>query len=73
MPRVVVIGSANIDFTVKVDRLPRVGETVSGGEHYSSCGGKGANQAAAARKAGAEVRSMERYLARVCITYTLAT
>ena len=61
MPRVVVIGSANIDFTVKVDRLPRVGETVSGGEYYSSFGGKGANQAVAALKAGAEVK----FLAKV--------
>jgi ribokinase len=61
MPRVVVIGSANIDFTVKVDRLPKLGETVSGGEFYSSFGGKGANQAVAAHKAGAEVR----FLAKV--------
>ena len=54
--RVVVIGSANVDFTVKVDRLPKLGETVSGGEFYTSFGGKGANQAVAAFKAGAEVK-----------------
>lgn len=53
--RVVVIGSANVDFTVKVDRLPKPGETVSGGEFYTSFGGKGANQAVAALKAGASV------------------
>jgi ribokinase len=56
MSKVVVIGSANVDFTIKVDRLPEPGETVSGGEFYTSFGGKGANQAVAAHKAGAEVR-----------------
>jgi len=56
MPKVVVIGSANVDLTVKVERLPETGETVSGGELYTSCGGKGANQAVAALRAGAEVR-----------------
>lgn len=56
MPKVVVIGSANVDLTVKVDRLPETGETVSGGELYTSFGGKGANQAVAALMAGAEVR-----------------
>jgi len=56
MQKVVVIGSANVDFTVKVDRLPEPGETVSGGDFYTSFGGKGANQAVAAYKAGAEVR-----------------
>ncbi|UCC66344.1 MAG: ribokinase [Deltaproteobacteria bacterium] len=61
MPKVVVIGSANVDLTVKVDRLPQLGETVSGGEFYTSFGGKGANQAVAAHRAGAEVR----FLAKV--------
>jgi ribokinase len=56
MRRVVVIGSANIDLTVKLDRIPQLGETVSEGEFYTSFGGKGANQAVAAHKAGAEVR-----------------
>jgi len=56
MPKVAVIGSANVDFTVKVDRLPEPGETVSGGDFYTSFGGKGANQAIAAFKAGSEVR-----------------
>jgi ribokinase len=56
MPKVVVIGSANTDFTVRLKRLPQLGETVSGGEFYTSFGGKGANQAVAAHKAGAEVR-----------------
>jgi ribokinase len=52
---IVVIGSANIDLTVKVERLPQVGETVSGGDFRLSFGGKGANQALAARRAGADV------------------
>ena len=61
MPKVVVIGSANVDLTIRVERLPQLGETVSGGEFYTSFGGKGANQAVAAYKAGAEVR----FLAKV--------
>ncbi len=56
MPRVLVIGSANVDFTVTVERLPREGETVSGGRLHVGHGGKGANQAVAARRLGAEVR-----------------
>lgn len=60
MPKVVVIGSANMDLTVRLDRLPQLGETVSGGEFYTSFGGKGANQAVAAHKAGAEVRFLTR-------------
>jgi ribokinase len=56
MPKVIVIGSANMDLTVRLERLPQLGETVSGGEFYTSFGGKGANQAVAAHKAGAEVR-----------------
>lgn len=56
MPHVFVIGSANMDFTVAVPRLPKEGETVSGGKFYMSHGGKGANQAVAARRLGADVR-----------------
>jgi ribokinase len=55
MPKVIVLGSANLDFTVAVDHLPTVGETVLGREFYQSFGGKGANQAVAATRAGAEV------------------
>jgi ribokinase len=52
---VCVIGSSNLDFTVPVPRLPGVGETVSGGTLVTSPGGKGANQAVAARRLGADV------------------
>jgi len=55
MSRVIVVGSANTDLTVKADRLPRSGETVFGDELMVSHGGKGANQALAALRAGAEV------------------
>jgi ribokinase len=55
VPRVLVVGSANVDFTVAVARLPRPGETVSGGTLLVNHGGKGANQAVAARRLGGDV------------------
>lgn len=55
MATVCVIGSSNLDFTVSVPRLPGVGETVSGGTLVTSPGGKGANQAVAARRLGVDV------------------
>lgn len=55
-PAVLVIGSANIDISVSVDRLPAPGETVLGGDRRDRWGGKGANQALAALRAGARVR-----------------
>ncbi len=56
MPRVCVVGSANVDYTVELPRLPSPGETVSGGTLLVNLGGKGANQAMAARRLGGEVR-----------------
>jgi len=53
--KVVVVGSTNTDMTVRVPRLPAPGETVSGGDFRVTGGGKGANQAVAAARAGAPV------------------
>ena len=52
--RLIVLGSANRDYTVVVDRHPLPGETVLGGPAATGTGGKGANQAAAAARAGAK-------------------
>ncbi len=52
-PSVVVVGSLNMDFVVRVERLPAPGETVLGGGFIMIPGGKGANQACAAGKLGA--------------------
>ncbi len=54
-PRVLVVGSSNTDMVVKTERIPAVGETVSGGQFVMAPGGKGANQAVAAARLGAEV------------------
>jgi ribokinase len=54
-PRIVVVGSANTDLTVVADSLPAPGETVLGGDLLTAGGGKGANQAVAAARAGGEV------------------
>lgn len=55
MPRVVVFGSSNTDMTARLPRLPAPGQTVLGHSFLTTPGGKGANQAVAARRAGAEV------------------
>ncbi|CAN5537519.1 ribokinase [soil metagenome] len=54
-PFVVVVGSVNQDLVTRVPRLPTPGETVLGGEFARFLGGKGANQALAAAKLGAQV------------------
>jgi ribokinase len=59
-PRVVVVGSANIDLTTFTDDFPRPGETIFGREFHLGFGGKGANQAVAARLCGAEVAMIAR-------------
>jgi ribokinase len=55
VPRIVVVGSVNTDMVVKGERLPGPGETVTGGQFVMAAGGKGANQAVAAARLGAEV------------------
>jgi len=54
-PRIVVLGSSNTDMVIQAKRLPRPGETVLGGEFVMAAGGKGANQAVAAARAGGAV------------------
>ncbi len=53
---VVVVGSCNIDTSVRAVRLPQIGETVSGLSVNERYGGKGANQAVAARRMGADTK-----------------
>ncbi|MDZ7600518.1 MAG: ribokinase [Hoeflea sp.] len=53
---ITVIGSVNMDLIATTDRLPEPGETVTGTDFATAPGGKGANQALAARRAGADVR-----------------
>ena len=58
--RIVVIGSSNTDMIIKVDHIPRPGETVIGGTFSTAPGGKGANQAVAAARAGGRVTFIAR-------------
>lgn len=53
--RIVVVGSVNTDMVVKSERIPAPGETVTGGQFFMPAGGKGANQAVAAARLGAQV------------------
>lgn len=55
MNRIVVVGSSNTDMVVRVPHLPDPGETVLGGTFFQAAGGKGANQAVAAARAGGTV------------------
>ena len=60
MPKITVIGSLNIDLVVQVPRMPAPGETIAGHGFHIIPGGKGANQAVAAAKLGAQVTMVGR-------------
>ncbi|HUU36906.1 MAG TPA: ribokinase [Candidatus Desulfaltia sp.] len=53
--KIVVVGSSNTDMVIKTPRQPKPGETIIGGEFFMAAGGKGANQAVAAARAGGDV------------------
>jgi len=53
--KIVVVGSSNTDMIIKVPWLPKPGETILGGKFFTAAGGKGANQAVAAARAGGDV------------------
>ena len=55
MKKIVVVGSSNTDLIIKVSEIPRPGETLLGGEFMTFPGGKGANQAVAAARAGGDI------------------
>ena len=55
MKKIIVVGSSNVDLTVRVRRLPLPGETIRGATLLRTNGGKGANQAVAAARLGADV------------------
>ena len=59
-PSIVVVGSSNTDMIIKLDRIPRPGETILGGEFVTAAGGKGANQAVGAARAGGKVTFIAR-------------
>lgn len=56
MKKIVVYGSINVDLAINTPRVPNDGETINGNSFYRSCGGKGANQAVAAARLGANVQ-----------------
>jgi ribokinase len=60
-PPILVVGSSNTDMVVFCDRLPQPGETVLGGQFHMFGGGKGANQAVAAARAGGAVTFLGAY------------
>ena len=57
---IVVVGSSNTDMIIKLVRIPKPGETILGGEFVTAAGGKGANQAVGAARAGGKVTFIAR-------------
>ena len=72
-PRITVVGSANLDLVATAEKLPVAGETVTGATFAQHPGGKGANQALAARRLGADVSMIARTGApiseRMCLVW----
>ncbi len=60
MATIVVVGSVNMDVVAKAPRFPQPGETISGSQFTTTPGGKGANQAVAAARLGAQVKMIAR-------------
>ena len=60
MERIVVVGSSNTDMIIKMQRIPKPGETIIGGDFSMAAGGKGANQAVAAARSGGQVTFIAR-------------
>ena len=58
--KIAVVGSSNTDMIIKTEHIPKPGETVIGGNFSTAAGGKGANQAVAAARAGGTVRFIAR-------------
>ena len=59
-PSILVVGSSNTDMIIKLERIPRPGETILGGAFVTASGGKGANQAVGAARAGGQVTFIAR-------------
>jgi ribokinase len=57
---IIVVGSSNTDMIIKMARIPRPGETIIGGQYATAAGGKGANQAVGAARAGGRVTLLTR-------------
>jgi ribokinase len=57
---IIVVGSSNTDMIIKLERIPRPGETILGGDFVTAAGGKGANQAVGAARAGGQVTFIAR-------------
>jgi ribokinase len=58
--KILVVGSSNTDMIIRLDRIPRPGETILGGAFSTAAGGKGANQAVGAARAGGSVTFVAR-------------
>ena len=68
MGKLTVIGSTNLDMIMQLERMPNPGETLLGGHYSTAPGGKGANQAVAAARAGeADPDHLDEAIANHCV------